>query len=283
MLQQRNIGNDGAEDETLLELDEEDYNKDGYIHPLNAPSTPWEKFTIVVLSIVFISIGFVCVHTVFTTKICVHIPNGHRETRFRAVDECFDHEDINGMLRGLAQSFIITLSAHEIEYWLDSGTLLGAKRTSSLNPNDLDLDIGMSLKAFQKLNDTLLPFPQRYKLEILDSVNYPSQTRDEALPGRYIDQVSGLYLDIFVFLPSIREDDGELMMGPIASGCWHECVACPGHPKHFIIPENWVYPLMPCMFEGVKARCPNSAKAYLTHLYGEDYMTRSWDFENYIT
>ncbi|KDO25142.1 hypothetical protein SPRG_09290 [Saprolegnia parasitica CBS 223.65] len=272
---------DVREDAALLDI------VDGYtrakpqVHPLDVEATLCEKIALCVVSCLLIAIAVACVHAIWTTKLCVLIRDSHREVKYRRPNECFDHAEIDGMLRGLAQTFTTTLTAHGIEYWLDSGTLLGAIRTGALNPNDMDLDVGMSVAAFETLGATPLAFPERYKLEIVNSTLYPTRTRDAALPGRFIDKTSGLYLDIFVFLPSLDEN-GTALLGPVASSCWHECVACEGRPKHFAVPRDWIYPLMPCNFESVRARCPVNVDAYLTHLYGPSYRTRSWDLHKYI-
>ncbi|OQR87186.1 hypothetical protein ACHHYP_09408 [Achlya hypogyna] len=275
---------DATEDAILLALDEGRLVKDKPpVHPLDVPATVCEKAALTLLGLAFLIIAGLCLHAVFTTKVCVHIADAHREVQYRTLEECLDQSDIDGILRGLAQTFTTTLAAHGIEYWLDSGTLLGAVRTQSLNPNDLDLDVGMGVDAFAKLSSTALPFPERYTLQIRNSTMYPTTSRDDALPGRFIDKQSGFYLDIFVFLPSVREEDGVKMLGPVASGCWHECVACGGQPKRFVVPESWIYPLLPCTFEGVRTRCPVNAAAYLTHLYGPGYMKRTWNLEQYLT
>jgi hypothetical protein len=147
----------------------------------------------------------------------------------------------------------------------------GAVRSSGLNKNDHDLDVGMTSAAFQVLNHTRLPFPLRYELEVFASRLYKTGKRDEALPARYIDRLSGMYLDIFMF-----QAVNESHWGPVASGCWHDCVACTGQPKRFVVPQAWIEPLERCEFEDFSVWCPGQPIPYLTHLYGDSYRNKYW-------
>lgn len=54
-------------------------------------------------------------------------------------------------LQELARRFFSFLHKHDIEYWIDGGTLLGAIREQGQIKHDNDIDIGMFKKALKKL------------------------------------------------------------------------------------------------------------------------------------
>lgn len=63
-------------------------------------------------------------------------------------------------MNGQLTQLLTLLHEHEINYWLDSGTLLGRMRQQALIPEDEDLDIGLWEKDVQQLEAI---FPQLEK------------------------------------------------------------------------------------------------------------------------
>ncbi|KDO34086.1 hypothetical protein SPRG_01360 [Saprolegnia parasitica CBS 223.65] len=190
--------------------------------------------------------------------------------------ECYPVSERRARIRTMLLEITRALEHHGIEYWLDSGTLLGAVRGGDIIPHDVDADIGLTQASMNELRhtnlSTLLP---RYELFLRDSPLY----RDGPywyLPGRFVDKHTGLYTDVFEFLPSQQPANatfsssngtiGELLMpsadaivngtvemlGPVQSGCWYTCKYCPD-TWYFNIPREW----------------PDK---YLTMLYDETYM-----------
>ncbi|OQR82269.1 hypothetical protein ACHHYP_16300 [Achlya hypogyna] len=138
---------------------------------------------------------------------CTHLPSHHLVMRFWHESHCWSRAEVTQMIKDLVITFATTLEAYNIEYWLDSGTLLGAIRSGGVIPHDVDADFGLTHAAFNKLRHTNMTFPSTYILEVLYSPIYRDGGRDDALPGRFIDTRSGLYIDLFEFHPWRATDE----------------------------------------------------------------------------
>lgn len=111
---------------------------------------------------------------------------------------------------------------HKIEYWMCSGTLLGAVRHQGFIPWDDDLDICMLRDDYERfVKIAVIEFPNDMLLQTRDTdVNYhylplPCKVRDKKsfiLSPGYEDERSekGLYIDIF---PADRFHKGGLRFG----------------------------------------------------------------------
>ncbi|MPM35336.1 hypothetical protein SDC9_81926 [bioreactor metagenome] len=96
---------------------------------------------------------------------------------------------------------------NNIDYWLDSGTLLGAVRHGGFIPWDDDIDIAMPREHYEKfvkiINDKL---PEDLYFKCYDNSDDPKHTWGNVIDkkSRIIekgaeDHISGLYIDIFPF------------------------------------------------------------------------------------
>ncbi|OQR93626.1 hypothetical protein ACHHYP_02391 [Achlya hypogyna] len=136
-------------------------------------------------------------------KDCAVLAAGHLWEPFINETYCYTVEERRDFIRNMVYALLDALEANGIEYWLDSGTLLGSYREENLIPHDLDADIGLSQHWFNKLRHTQIEVPSRYGLFINDSPIYGPGPY-EYLPGRYVDRMTGLYIDIFEFIPGKR-------------------------------------------------------------------------------
>ena len=105
---------------------------------------------------------------------------------------------------------------HDIEYWLDGGTLLGAVRHGGFIPWDDDIDIGMTcagLEKFKQVAPAELPKHLFLQTPQTDSDKKPiAKVRDlnsffiEKSDSFNADYQKGIYVDIFPFTdyPTVR-------------------------------------------------------------------------------
>ncbi|OQR95821.1 hypothetical protein THRCLA_07545 [Thraustotheca clavata] len=134
-------------------------------------------------------------------KECVVLWTGHLVQEFVDPSYCYTKEERRTFLRQLVFTFHDLMEGASIEYWIDSGTLLGSYRDKGLILHDIDADVGLTKENFDKLRQTKLNVPSDYELFISDSPHYREGPFD-FLPGRFAHKRTGLYVDVFEFLPS---------------------------------------------------------------------------------
>lgn len=125
-----------------------------------------------------------------------------------------------------------------LTYWLDSGSLLGRRRSDgqTLIPWDLDADVGMLRDEFKKLNESLnqggrVGLSRNLDFGLPDGIIVWSRqrwtddfasARDSIIPARIIDTRTGFYVDIFGGF-FIRKDGDLQMFWPWVPGPKHRC------------------------------------------------------------
>ena len=103
-----------------------------------------------------------------------------------------DNTDKN-KISNLLYKISIFLDDHNIEYWLDSGTLLGAVRNNKFIPWDDDIDLAIPQKSYEILYNIMLKLKQikiknqiyyiseKYKLKFYWSTQFDSQSTNNPL------------------------------------------------------------------------------------------------------
>lgn len=153
----------------------------------------------------------------------------------------------------LTQSLFPELEAEQYEYWMDWGTLLGARREGTGIAHDYDADIGMRESEFQRMrhNWKHSRMGKKYKLT-------------KAPDGLYRIQKGAAWVDVFRY---DEQPDGSLVMRSMAH-TKHSC-RCKnkGHATH----ARDIFPLKKMRFGGVTASAPHQTEDYLAHLYGDSW------------
>lgn len=187
-----------------------------------------------------------------------------------------DKERVHAILLRMLRIFDTICKKHDIDYWLDYGSLLGAIRHQGFIPWDYDIDVGIlreDYNLFIEKGIKDLPFDiflqNRYTDPNLDKVSYivEAHLRDRFSNcvglqkewGGTITWHNGIYLDFFVY-------DFDLKNQWLSNG--YERIL--NQSKiHLLVPE--IENLNTAIFEGNEYPIPAGYDTYLKRCYG-DYM-----------
>lgn len=146
----------------------------------------------------------------------------------------------------LLKEFIRICDKHNLEYWLDYGSLLGAKRHGGFVPWDDDLDVSMDKENLDK-------FKEIVENEI--SEKYIYRFYCTCYNRLLFKEDNGAFLDIYEYSNidnkyRINEDNIQFQA------------------DRFSTPYNVLFPLAKINFEGIDVKCPNDIDTYLRIKYG---------------
>ena len=185
------------------------------------------------------------------------------------------------------------------ECWLDSGTLLGARRSGRVLRWDEDGDLGVSRAAHLKLS-ALSAANELDAFLAERALRLDWTGRVEDVIARVVDPETELYVDLFVYFRYERDkplenlfsrkvglhltetekvawERGGLMHGVFSRAWTGTCMSCKTRRKDDrkvpVFPADWIFPLRRCQIEGVSAWCPHETERVLTYMYGESFLT----------
>ena len=185
------------------------------------------------------------------------------------------------------------------ECWLDSETLLGARRSGRVLRWDEDGDLGVSRAAHLKLS--ALSAANKLDTFLAERTLRLDWTgRVEDVIARVVDPETELYVDLFVYFRYERDkplenlfsrkvglhltetekvawERGGLMHGVFSRAWTGTCMSCKTRRKDDrkvpVLPADWIFPLRRCEIEDVSAWCPHETERVLTYMYGESFLT----------
>src|SRR3989338_67720 len=171
---------------------------------------------------------------------------------------------------------------HELAIWMDAGSLLGTVRHGGFipwdNPPDIDMMIldpdGPRLKA--ALRDVSLEggFPALPRDDVSWLPSVTSYVIRRNVGRIFYGRLVPIYLDVAddatiasldPYRPYGFDFPQDILDEPI--------YADENFPVHYRtpIPHSYIFPLRPCTFEGVQARCPARSEDVLELLFGESW------------
>ena len=157
-------------------------------------------------------------------------------------------------------------SKHNIDYWMTSGTLIGAIRHKGFIPWDCDIDVGISRDNLERLQQVKDEFPPDMFYQNSETDPYfPKDVLVEKLRDRYSNYTewgqknpdikwhNGLQLDILIY----DTDRNNYLINPY---------------KKTKYSKDEIFPCTRLVFEGASLSAPNNYHSYIDRRY-PNYMT----------
>ena len=244
--------------------------------------------------------------------------NKQVDTLFYFLDNCVDISSLpvakNADLRSaqlmcteLLHIFDVICKKHNLVYWLDSGTLLGAVRHNGFIPWDDDLDVAMPREDYNKLLPLVKDEMSKYGIVVRSGGYFDDRGPMERLAFAYKTLETGAWLDVFpadkistnLTANEIEKDlrakgrkyhdvytkhrkkwseerilqAKERFLSGFPAGSKEIVFTGPEYDTfiYFIVDKESVFPLKKHVFEHYEFSVPNNWDVYLTSEYG-DYM-----------
>ena len=189
----------------------------------------------------------------------------HCDARFgkNSVSEIDRHRGLSALIR----AYLSTMDDIGVETWLMHGSLLGWYWNRKIMPWDTDIDVQITERSMQHLADYYnmsvhhfnLPGSSKgrdYLLEINPNwVNPSTADVDNRIDGRWVDMMSGLYVD----MTTLRWDEQGEMEGREGAMMCKD-----GHRYE----QKDIFPLRNTVFEGMPAKVPFAHANVLVEEYG---------------
>jgi len=204
---------------------------------------------------------------------CVELHAGHLEARYFHEGKCVSRSEMRHLIISMVHDLASEFEKHDIKYFLDSGSFLGALRHMTVIPWDLDADFGVLSEDMEKIRNAEFSLNKtKYAFEVFQSHIHPQGERDKGIPGRLIHKGTGLYMDIFEYVDKDPDAEGNRIVGLVtsgASGCYG-CKQIEGGGE-FNMSINWIFPTQDCVFAGRTLPCPGDTYNYLNYIYGPNF------------
>lgn len=176
---------------------------------------------------------------------------------------------------------------HQIAYWLDFGTLLGAVRHGGFIPWDDDVDIAVRCEDMEKLRSVLceeLPSHLFYQDVQSDPQYYwPfSKVRDakslylEAGESNHYDKPHGLYIDIFPqeFCFSSRL---KVLLDKVYGRCYRARRNSPFYTKRDVVISHLIWPFISCLVALFRLFSKVFGAKRRMHVFGSFLLKKSFE------
>jgi len=169
---------------------------------------------------------------------------------------------------------IALLDAHNIVYWIDCGTCIGAYRYGGIIPWDWDIDISILLPDHENVKNILSKLdPHKYQIQ-----DWSSYSKPKTFLKLYVKETKN-FIDIYHY--QINEEEKTVsyfftyLDSPFPDSWKAAELKCMKPLKY-----DQMFPLKKAHFDGLTVWAPNDVVAFLQSKYGENLdPTMLWDEE----
>jgi hypothetical protein len=166
------------------------------------------------------------------------------------------------------------LEAHNIIYWIDCGTCLGAYRYGGIIPWDWDIDLSILVHDHENVKRILSNLdPEKYQIQ-----DWSSYSKPKTFMKLYVKETKN-FIDIYHYQINEEEKTVGYLFTYIDSpfpDSWKKTELKCIKPLKY----EEMFPLKLAKFDNLTVRCPNNVVAFLQSKYGENLdPTMVWDEE----
>lgn len=175
---------------------------------------------------------------------------------------------------GALKEIVNLLEEHNIIYWIDCGTCIGAYRYGGIIPWDWDIDISILLPDHDNVKKILSTLdPEKYQIQ-----DWSSYEKPKSFLKLYVKETKN-FIDIYHY--QINEEEKTVgyfftyLDSPFPDSWKTAEIKCMPPLKY-----EEVFPLRKATFDNLTVRAPNDVVAFLQSKYGKNLdPTMLWDEE----
>ena len=188
------------------------------------------------------------------------------ERALRGIPKCSpdDHSQQRALLYTL-QAWTRLAHPNHLRYWISRESLIGNSQHHRILPNDRSIDISILAAETPRLLELaklisssqyqLRVHPQWSMIKTSNRSTFPSLGIDfVAYNAQFTDRLNNVSINIW---PTYDESSNQNLL-----------VEYDTQSSPQSIPEDWVFPLRPCFFSGVKVWCPAESEKLTLSVYG---------------
>lgn len=170
------------------------------------------------------------------------------------------------------KEIVALLEAHQIIYWIDCGTCLGAYRYGGIIPWDWDIDISILLPDHDNVKKILSNLdPEKYQIQ-----DWSSYSKPKSFLKLYVKETKN-FIDIYHYKIDEQKRNIQYFFTYLDSPFPHSWkkteLKCMKPLKY-----EEVFPLKKAIFDDLTVWAPNNVVAFLQSKYGENLdPTMVWD------